>query len=105
MNIVEVIKRKIIKILKAIFSKLQVNSQPININEKENKTMREGIQTNFPNEALRRFGCYFFILMKWLEVKNGMSFTDEMLLEIFERAVAAGIMNGDNAFITGRLIS
>ena len=99
MNIVEVIKRKIIKILKAIFSKPQVNSQPININEKENKTMREGIQTNFPNEALRRFGCYFFILMKWLEVKNGMSFTDEMLLEIFERAVAAGIMNGDNAFI------
>ena len=61
--------------------------------------MREGIQTNFSNEVLRRFGCLFFIYMKWLEVKNGMSFTDSELLEIFERGVAAGMINGDNAFI------
>ncbi|MCL2381344.1 MAG: DUF261 domain-containing protein [Treponema sp.] len=62
-------------------------------------TMREGIQTNFPHEVLRRFGCYFFVLMKWLEVKNGMRFSDDDLLRIFERAAVKGLINGADAFV------
>ena len=61
--------------------------------------MKEGIQTDFPNAVLQRFGCYFFILMKWLEVQDGKSFTNADLISIFEKAVAAGMMQGDNAFI------
>jgi len=61
--------------------------------------MREGIQSNFPNEVLRRFGCYFFILMKWLTVKNGTAFSDDDLINIFERAAAAGMIQANNAFI------
>ena len=61
--------------------------------------MKEGIQTDFPNAVLQRFGCYFFVLMKWLEVQDGKSFTDADLISIFEKAVAAGMMQGDNAFI------
>ena len=61
--------------------------------------MREGLQTNFPHEALRRSGCLFFSLMKWLEIKDGMSFSDEALIGVFNRAAEAGILNPANCFI------
>lgn len=61
--------------------------------------MREGIQTDFPHEVLRRFGCYFFALMKWLEIKNGARFSNEGLILVFESAQAAGFIRGDNAFV------
>ena len=61
--------------------------------------MRQGIQSGFPHEVLRRFGCYFFTLMKWLEVKDGVEFSDDDLLRIFKTSVSGGLINGSNAFI------
>ena len=61
--------------------------------------MKQGIQSGFPHPALRASGCYFFALMKWLEVKNGMDFTDGDLIRIYETAGRKGMLNPNNAFI------
>jgi len=90
--------------LKALIQKaiylLDANSDAAPESEAEKCAgMREGIQTNFPNEVLRQFGCHFFVLMKWLEVKHGMRFSDDNLISIFETAAAAGFIRNDNAFV------
>ena len=61
--------------------------------------MREGLQSNFPHPVLQRFGCYFFILMKWLTLRNGKQLNDQDLIAIFEEAGRRGILNPENSFI------
>ena len=57
--------------------------------------MKQGIQTVFPNADLRAAGCHYFALMKYLEIKHGVSFTDEKLIMYFEKALEAGFMGYD----------
>ena len=57
--------------------------------------MRQGIQTNFPNEELREAGCHYFVLMKYLEIKHGKIFNDEKLTLYFENLLEAGVMGYD----------
>ena len=61
--------------------------------------MKQGIQTNFPHDALRRFGCYFFSLMKWLEVHDGAAFTNDDLLRIYNEAGRNGLLRASDCFI------
>ena len=36
--------------------------------------MKQGIQTNYPEQVLKAEGCYFFCLMRWAEVIRGKEF-------------------------------
>ena len=38
--------------------------------------MRQGIQTNYPDERLKKWGCYFFALMQWAERITGQNQQD-----------------------------
>ncbi|MDR3019787.1 MAG: DUF261 domain-containing protein [Treponema sp.] len=64
--------------------------------------MREGIQTHFTHEALRKEGCYFFALLRWAEILrgsskpgNGFEFTDADVLKIFEVCNSKGWIEDD----------
>ena len=61
--------------------------------------MKQGIQTNFPQEVLRQFGCYFFSLMKWLEVTDGAAFSNDDLLRIYQEAGRIGLLRASDCFI------
>ena len=59
--------------------------------------MKQGIQTNFPHDALRESGCYFFALLRWAEILRGRSFefSEAAILEAFERCRKAGWIEDD----------
>jgi len=46
--------------------------------------MRQGIQTDFKYEELRKYGCYFFTLAAWVHLAFGIEFTDDELIEKYE---------------------
>jgi len=54
--------------------------------------MPEGIQGDFPEDNIRQWGCHFLSLMKWCEVVHGEVFTIDRLLNIYNRAVEANLM-------------
>ena len=60
--------------------------------------MKQGIQTNFPHETLREKGCYFFCLAEWAERISGEEFTDDIIIDLFNRARELELVN-KNAFI------
>jgi len=47
--------------------------------------MKQGIQTNFPHEVLRRWGCYFFCLAEWASRLREKDFTNEELIALFDK--------------------
>ena len=59
--------------------------------------MKQGIQTNFPHEALRESGCYFFALLRWAEILWGRSFefSDESIIFAFNYCVSRGWVEAD----------
>ena len=59
--------------------------------------MRQGIQTDFPHEMLREYGCYFFALLRWAELLRGemFEFSDKTVLETFERCKHFGLVEDD----------
>jgi hypothetical protein len=61
--------------------------------------MPQGIQTNFPLDALRVFGCYFFCLLRWAEIVSGKHFTNEDIIRLYNDACAKGLVNKDNSFV------
>ena len=52
--------------------------------------LREGIQINFPHENLRRWGCYFFALLRWAEEIRGRGFNERDIVPLFDQARATG---------------
>lgn len=65
--------------------------------------MRQGIQTGFKNDELRRAGCYFFALCAMAEFyreKQGRpGFTDEQIINFYihclkEKWITTGLRNG-----------
>ena len=48
--------------------------------------LQQGIQQNFPHENLRRWGCYFFALLRWAQEANGRVYTDYDIISIFDNA-------------------
>ena len=70
--------------------------------------MRQGIQTNFKHEELRKWGCYFFTLCYWVCEAFSMDFTDDEIIAKFEEYKKRKFIDwqgnsrtwiGDNAFI------
>ena len=59
--------------------------------------MKQGIQTNFPHEKLREYGCYFFVLLRWAEILRGGSFefADTDALRIFDCCKKFGWVEDD----------
>ena len=49
--------------------------------------MKQGIQSNFPDPDLKAAGCHYFALMKYLEIKHGVLFSTEELVDIFQEAL------------------
>ena len=91
--------KKLLQLLKLIFEFLQKKMGKQQKPPPEIPIMEEGIQTNFPHEVLRRFGCHFFLLMKWLEVKHGLRFSNGDLLRIFQEVAAVNLVSSNNAFV------
>ena len=71
--------------------------------------MRQGIQTNFKHETLRKFGCYFFVLLRMAEIQrnrllksvvktNEFEFSDETIIELYNHCEKHGWVEG-NSFI------
>jgi len=60
--------------------------------------LRAGVQENFPHEALRRAGCYFFTLFRWAEQLIGRAIGEDKVVPMFELCVAAGHV-APNAFV------
>ena len=76
-----------------------VNKKVGNKKQRKSGAMKEGLQSNFPHPVLQRAGCLFFSLMKWLEVRDGMSFTDQDLIRIFDEAATQGILVRETGFM------
>lgn len=57
--------------------------------------MKQGIQTNFPHESLREYGCYFFALLRWAEIITGNGFDVGSVLRIFEQCKLTGWVEDD----------
>ena len=55
--------------------------------------MKQGIQTYFPHEMLRRNGAYFFCLLRWAELITSKDFTVADIIKIYEDAVKAEFIN------------
>lgn len=61
--------------------------------------MRQGIQNNFKHEELRRFGCFFFTLLRMVELIAGKNFdNDETIITMFHECKRKGFI-GSNSFI------
>ena len=61
--------------------------------------MHQGIQSGFPHMVIRNNGCYFLTLLKWLEMKDGMSFNNEQIIHIFNVVASAMFIDRPNAFV------
>ena len=57
--------------------------------------MKQGIQTNFPHDELKAYGCYFFVLLRWAEILDGGEFTESSILQTFEQCKKAGWIEKD----------
>jgi len=52
------------------------------------KRLREGIQRGFPHKWLKRYGCYFFALLRWSEEIRGRGWMEKDVVCLFEQARA-----------------
>ena len=52
--------------------------------------MRQGIQTNFKHEELRKYGCYFFTLCAWTEIAFSKEFSDDYIIEKYNEYIRKG---------------
>ena len=50
------------------------------------KRLRQGIQADFPHENLRRWGCYFFALLRWAEEIRRKGFDEAEIIPLFNQA-------------------
>ena len=57
--------------------------------------MKQGIQTNFPHEVLRKYGCYFFCLAEWASRVSKKEFTENDLINFFDKARDAELIRKD----------
>ena len=60
--------------------------------------MKQGIQTLFPDENLRRYGCYFFCFVEWAERFGNRDFNSDEIIALFEEAKELEFVNKE-AFI------
>ena len=60
--------------------------------------MRQGIQTDFPHEALQKFGCYFFCLAEWAERESCRTFDTSDMIDFFKLGKNRELLN-KNVFI------
>ena len=53
--------------------------------------LRPGIQTGFSHEVLRKWGCYFFCLLRWAEeVSDFRAGKDQNIISLFDNFAARG---------------
>lgn len=58
--------------------------------------MLQGIQTNFPHENLRKYGCYFFALLQWAEIVNpDITLKDTCIMKLFDECKEKGWIEDD----------
>lgn len=73
--------------------------------------MKQGIQTTFKDEKLRKWGCYFFTLLRWSEILRNkwlkqsiadggqeFEFTDDEIINLYKTCEERGWVEG-NCFI------
>lgn len=88
LNWLKKIINKVLKFFELLESKR--DSSPCRCNTETNepyvRRLQQGIQHNFPHENLRRWGCYFFALLRWAQEKNGKVYTDYDIISLFNLA-------------------
>jgi len=53
--------------------------------EKLARCLRENVQSGFPHESLRRWGCYFFALLRWSqEFGANLGLDDNAIVRLFD---------------------
>ena len=69
--------------------------------EEECAFLPEGIQRDFPHENLRRWGCYFFALLRWAqELGARANLADDDIISIFEQCRGQMIPGTQNPIVT-----
>ena len=58
--------------------------------------LRQGIQTNFKNNVMRTWGCYWFTLAAWAQFVSNREWTDDELIEKFNEHRRRGWVNDDD---------
>jgi hypothetical protein len=61
--------------------------------------MNQGIQATIEHDVIRKSGCYFLTLLKWLELEDGMSFNEQRILDIYKMCADANFIIDSNAFV------
>lgn len=59
--------------------------------------MPESIQTKFPFQVLKDYGCHFFSLLKHAELVHNIEFTPEHMVEIFKGAAILKYIDPEGA--------
>ena len=57
--------------------------------------MKQGIQTNFPHEDLREYGCYFFALLRWAEIITRQDYDEKTIMRFFDHFRLMGWIEDD----------
>ena len=60
--------------------------------------MRQGIQSTIANDELRTYGCYFFCILRQVEIEHHLEFDDRMVIILFEECKRKGFID-DMCFI------
>jgi len=83
--------------------------------EKGESMLIPGVQSTFPHEKLKMFGCYFFALLKWAEKITGRNFNVDGIINLYEQAKRLKLISEDvfvhnpkellNLFINSKLFT
>ncbi|MDR2914904.1 MAG: DUF261 domain-containing protein [Tannerella sp.] len=61
--------------------------------------IKQGIQTNFPDERIQKWGCYFLCLVKWAQEITGEEFTIDKICAERNEAEQKGYVDDEMTVI------
>jgi len=84
---VDLLRDVALAVLEWAYSLEAVEELPAAVAEEEGAFLPEGIQRGFPHENLRRWGCYFFALLRWAqELGYRRGIADVQIVALFAEA-------------------
>ena len=84
---VDLLRDVALAVLEWAYSLEAVEELPAAVAEEEGAFLPEGIQRGFPHENLRRWGCYFFALLRWAqELGYRRGIADVRIVALFAEA-------------------
>jgi len=63
--------------------------------------IEQGIQTNFPDERIRKWGCYFLCLVRWAQSITGEDFPVDKICAERDKAEKEGYLDEEMTILYG----